>query len=100
MDIIKIIEENSLTVRCLPYINVSLWGIREGQVLKENQTLVQLPKYNNRTFVREEKTVEHGGWWYVKETKNTNSTVEFSKKYDKFFAPTLEQAIQMYLDSE
>ena len=54
---------------------------------------------NGRKLLMETKTVEKGGWWYVKETKSTDSTVRFNREYDKFFAPTLEEAIQLYLDS-
>jgi hypothetical protein len=54
---------------------------------------------NGRKLLREERVVEHGGWWYVKETKSTGSTVMFDRKHDKFFAPTLPEAIQLYLDS-
>ena len=54
---------------------------------------------NGRKLLKETKIVKNGGWWYVKETKNTDSTVRFSREYDKFFAPTLEEAIQLYLDS-
>lgn len=99
-DIVDIIQKYSLTVRCLPYVVISLWGHREGQKIRDNQEIVKLPKWNNRKFVREEKIVEKGGWWYVKETSNTNSTVTFNRKYDKFFAPTLKKAIQLYLDSK
>lgn len=54
---------------------------------------------NGRKLLKETRTVEHGGWWYVKETPNTDSTVRFSREYDKFFAPTLEEAIKLFLDS-
>ena len=97
---IEIIAENSLTVRCLPHVVVSHWSYREGQKLKDGETLVVRPDLGGRTFVRTEKTVEHGGWWYVKETKNTGATVQFNRKYDKFFAPTLEEALQLYIDSK
>jgi hypothetical protein len=49
--------------------------------------------------LKETKISEKGGWWYVKETKNTDSTVRFSREFDKFFAPTLEEAIDLYLES-
>ena len=39
-------------------------------------------------------------WWLVKETKNTDSIVQFSKKHEIFFAPTLNEAIQFFLDSK
>jgi len=114
MDIIKIISENSLTVRCLPHVVISRWSYREGdeeRILKPsydgNGKLITGVKkhveYNEkwkRKFVVEERTVERGGWWYVKETRNTDSTVIFSREYDKFFAPTLEEALQLYLDSK
>lgn len=54
---------------------------------------------NGRKLLKETTVVEKGGWWYVKETRNTDSTVRFSREYDKFFAPTLEEAIQLYLNS-
>lgn len=52
-----------------------------------------------RKFMREEKNVDHGGWWYVKETKDASSTVIFNREYDEFFAPTLKEALNLYLDS-
>ena len=55
---------------------------------------------NGRKLLKEIKKVEKGGWWYVKEVQNTNSTVSFNRKYDEFFAPTLEEAIQLYLNSK
>ncbi|MBK7362639.1 MAG: hypothetical protein IPJ01_10125 [Micavibrio sp.] len=55
---------------------------------------------NGRKLLREEREVKNGGWWYVKETPNTDSTVIFQREYDKFFAPTLEEAIQLFLDSK
>lgn len=142
MDFIKIIQENSLIVRCLPYKTVDLQTYREGDELRKwvnsegkeikakREVIVQKfdleyfkntppQEWNNnrtpqqrleaylkhnpsgeRKLLRTEKEVLNGGWWYVKETKNTDSTILFSKKTDKFFAPTLEEAMQMYLDSK
>ncbi len=54
---------------------------------------------NGKKLFKETRIVEHGGWWYVKETKNTDSTVRFSREYDEFFAPTLEEALTLYLQS-
>lgn len=98
-EIINIIEKYSLTVRCLPHVVISYLGYREGWKLKDNQTIVELPKWGNRKFIKEERKVDRGGWWYVKETPNTDSTVRFNRKYDKFFAPTLHEAIELYLNS-
>jgi hypothetical protein len=53
-----------------------------------------------KKLIKETKIIEKGGWWYVKEVKNTSSTVRFSREYDEFFAPTLEEAIQIYLKSK
>lgn len=142
MDILKIIAENSLTVRCLPHKVVNHWTYREGDESKKyvdakgntieakrtvivqkfdldyfkntppseyhknrtpEQRLKQYLKNNptgERKLLREEKKVKNGGWWYVKETPNTDSTVRFSRKHDKFFAPTIEEAIQLYLNSK
>jgi hypothetical protein len=54
---------------------------------------------NGKKILRETKEVEHGGWWYIKPTKNTDSTVVFNRDYDKFFAPTLEEAMNLFLES-
>jgi hypothetical protein len=54
---------------------------------------------NGKKLLKVTRKVEHGGWWYVKSAKNTDSTIRFDRKYDKFFAPTLEEAIKLYLDS-
>lgn len=101
-NIIDIIQKNSLTVRCLPYVVISHCGYRSGDEtrLKPNQTIVVLPKWGNKKFIREERIVANGGWWYVKETKNTSSAVTFDRRTDKFFAPTLQEAIQLYLNSK
>jgi len=110
-NIIDIIQKHSLTVRCLPYITVYHWTYREG-----DEKSIDNPSYDGngnirkvkksivtnaigRKLLREEREVEKGGWWYVKETQNTDSTVRFDRKYDKFFAPTIEEALQLYLDS-
>jgi len=55
---------------------------------------------NGRKLLREERSVDKGGWWYVKVVNNTDSTVRFSREYDTFFAPTLEEAIQLFLKSK
>lgn len=142
MDLIKIIQEHSLTVRCLPHKVVSYYSYREGDEKKkyvdsngnpskDKRSLV-IQKYDleyfentppnewdknmtpqerlerflktnptgERKLLKKEREVEHGGWWYVKPTPNTDSMVRFSRKYDKFFAPTLKEAIQLYLDSK
>lgn len=108
MDVLKIIQENSLTVRCLPHTVVNHWTYREGDEGKKfvdsnGEPIKHKREYivkDDRKVMRETREVEKGGWWYVKETKNIDSTVQFSSKFDKFFAPTIEQAIQMYLDSK
>lgn len=98
MDIIKIIQENSLTVRCLPNIVINRWSYREGETSFRNAVLKEFP--DGRKYWHEEIKVEHGGWWYVKETPDTSSTVRFSRKYDKFFAPTIEEALQLYIEDK
>lgn len=109
MDIIDIIQKYSLTVRCLPHVDVSYWSYREGDENKKYVDSKGNPSKGVKTLfiredgkklLREERLVEHGGWWYVKETQNTDSTVRFDRRHDKFFAPTLEGAIKLYLDSK
>lgn len=55
---------------------------------------------NGRKYLKETKTVKNGGWWYVKQVENTDSTIQFSRKYDEFFAPTLEGAVKLFLESK
>ena len=55
---------------------------------------------NGRKLLREERIVKDGGWFYVKETPHTGSRIEFSRKHDEFFAPTLEGAIKLFLESK
>lgn len=105
-NIIEVIQKYSLTVRCLPYEVVTYWTYCEGD---ENKVCVDSKgepikikrelaiRSDGKKFLKESRTVEKGGWWYVKATPHTNSTVIFNKKYDKFFAPTLEEAIALFL---
>lgn len=108
-NLIKIIQENSLTVRCLPHKVVQHWTYKEGDEnviavdSKGNRIIDKrsvITDNKGRKMLRIEKNVDKGGWWYVKETKNTDSTVIFNRKYDTFFAPTLEGAIELYLQSK
>lgn len=125
-EIIQSIADNSLTVRCLPHIVTSKSSVRDVNKLQEGSVLeywqpdleyfVTMNKYSNgqklmdnfysrwgekgRPFEVKKTKVEKGGWWYVKETQDTSSTVIFSRKYDEFFAPTLEEALQLYLSSK
>jgi hypothetical protein len=118
-EIIETIQKHSLTVRCLPHVVISHWSYREGdeeriggingkpicleggKILNATREIVS--GFNNwdkdKKFIKENKFVDKGGWWYVKETQNTGSTVRFNREYDKFFAPTLKEAIQLYLNS-
>ena len=143
MEILKVIEENFLVVRRLPFETETLFNYREGdeerykkpafysngkpvdyknvEIFVENLDIEWFKKTppqewdknstpekryerykhtypNGRKFVRITKTVDKGGWWYVKQVKNTDSTVRFSREYDKFFAPTLEEAVQLFLN--
>lgn len=108
-EIINTISEYSLTVRCLPYKVVNLWTYREGDENKKyvdsngnpsKSTKTLYIREDGKKLLKEERTVERGGWWYVKETPNTNSTVRFNREYDKFFAPTLKEALQLFLNSK
>ncbi len=55
---------------------------------------------NGRKLLRETRNVKKGGWWMVKESRSTTDYVSFSIGHDTFFAPTLEEAIQLYLNSK
>lgn len=108
-EIIQIIADHSLTIRCLPHVVITHCTYREGDEKrvwvdsngKESQ-VIRTVVVNERgiRLLREERIVDKGGWWYVKETKCTDSTIIFNRKHDKFFAPTLSEAIQLYLDSK
>ena len=139
LDIIQIIQDHSLTVRCLPHTVVSYWKYQEGDENKKyvdgngkpsksvrsvvfrnfdlnhfkntkpskfntNTPEQRYKKYidrfpNGEKLLKEERKVEKGGYWYVKETKNTDSMITFNREYDEFFAPTLKEAIILYLAS-
>ena len=94
----EIIEKYSLTVRCLPKTVTSLWGFsgKNNLRLKENQTMVN---QNGRQYIKTVREVTHAGWWYVTPSQHTDSIVHFGKGYKVFFAPTLEEAIQLFLES-
>lgn len=96
-NLIDIIKEYSLTVRCLPYIVKERFRCPPNYKPKEGEKIVESGEW---PLISKEKKVEKGGWWYVKETPNTMSTVRFSRKYDKFFAPTLKEAIDLFLKSK
>lgn len=53
-----------------------------------------------RKLLKETRPVEKGGWWYVKPVDHTSETVRFQRKHDHFFAPTLKEAVQLYLNSK
>lgn len=109
-EIIQAIHDNSLTVRCLPYEVVSLWSYREGDEERnitypgggEAELVEQVLKNGKvRKLWKTVRQVESGaGWWFVKETKNTSSQVHFNMKHDKYFAPTLKEAIELYLEDK
>ena len=54
---------------------------------------------NGKKLLKTTKKVINGGWWYVKATPHIDSTIQFNRKYDEFFAPTIEEAINLYLNS-
>ena len=111
--LLEIIADNFLCVRRLPFETTSLWSYREGdeervgkpiyleggKILNAKRT-VFFHEGCGRKMVREVKVVEKGGWWYVKQVADTGSTVRFSREYDKFFAPTLLQAVRLFLESK
>jgi hypothetical protein len=115
-NLIDIIQKYSLTVRCLPSVVITHSTYRPG-----DEEFCKKPSYDShgnlrnvkrsvvtgygthpkdKKFLREERKIEKGGWWYVKETPHINSIVRFSRKYDKFFAQTLEEAIKLYLKAK
>lgn len=108
-ELIEIIASNFLCARRLPFEVISYWSYREGD---ENKKWVDsngnpskskkslFIREDGKKLLKEERHVEQGGWWYVKVVKDTSSTVRFSREYDKFFAPTLEEAVQLYLNSK
>lgn len=101
-EIITIIAHYSLTIRCLPYEVISYWTYKEGDD-EYSRTPVHCKREviikEGKKFLKEIRTVANGGWFYVKQTANTDSTVRFDREHDKFFAPTLAEAIQLFLKS-
>jgi len=108
-EILKIITDNFLCIRRLPFEVVSYWTYKEGDELKKWVDSKGNPSKSQKSLViredgkkllKEVRIIEQGGWWYVKPINNTDSTIRFSREYDKFFAPTLEEAIKLYLNSK
>ena len=111
-EVINVISEHFLCVRRLPFEVISLCSYREGdeervgkpiyleggKTLNAKRSIVFNEKWN-RKMIKEERVVENGGWWYVKPATHTDSTVRFNREDDKFFASTLEEAVQLYLNS-
>lgn len=118
-EILQIIADNFLCVRRLPFEVISHWCYNEGDENKlggfegkpvytesgevKNIKREVITNFGNwpkdKKFIKEIRTVDKGGWWYVKEVKNTSSLIEFNRR-DAFFAPTLEEAVQLYLNSK
>jgi hypothetical protein len=108
-EILNAITDNFLCVRRLPFEVISHWSYREGDEtrkyvdsngnpIKHKRTVVT--REDGKKLVREERIVEKGGWWFVKEIKHTDATIRFDKNHDKFFAPTIGEAIESYLKSK
>lgn len=118
-EILKTITEHFLCVRRLPFEVISVYSYREGDenklggfngrpiYLEKGKTLNATREivtgYGNwpkdKKLIKETRIIEKGGWWYVKPVTDTGSTVRFNREYDKFFAPTLEEAVTLYLNS-
>lgn len=105
MDVLSIIQDHSLCVRCIPKTVVSVWRVLPKnleQQMKINQGVsatksATFDEKSNMWIVREEKTPYNAGMWYVQPERHNNATVIFGKK--SFIAPTIEEAIQLYLNS-
>lgn len=119
-EILRIITDNFLCVRRLPFKVVSVYAYREGDENKlgglngkpmygaDGKEIKNIKReivtgYGNwdkdKKFIKDTKTVEKGGWFLVQPVNSTSSTVRFDLKHD-FVAPTLEEAILLYLDSK
>jgi len=105
-DVLKTISDNFLCVRRLPFEVISYWSYTEGDENKKwvdsngNPSKAKKSLFirkDGRKFLKEERPIEKGGWWYVKQVENTGSTVRFSREYDKFFAPTLIEAVELFI---
>ena len=103
MDVLSIIQEHSLCVRCIPKTLVSRWRTLPGDLNRAMYAVEGVKKSymfdekSNMYIVSEEKTPSNAGMWYVHPAKHNHSTVMFSKT--SFIAPTIEEAIQLYLNS-
>jgi len=106
---IKYVDSNGKTIESKREVVVQNYDLEYFQKTKPSKWNTDSPEKrfenwkknfpNGRKLLKETKTVKNGGWWFVKETKNTGGTVTFDRKHDKFFAPTLEKAVNLYLDS-
>ena len=114
-ELLELIERHHLAVRCLPLTDISKFRLIGAEDVKlcapiydESGKLTNTAKSiiieKGGRFLREEKPVQMGGWWIVKEANNSMARVDFNKcdwkpEIGAFFAPTLEGAIRLYLDN-
>lgn len=105
-EIINAIQKHALVVRCLPYEVFSAWTYHEGDESRHrvnskgedisSEYSVEINADGKKVLVRRKK-VEKGGWWYVKQAYNTDSTVMFSSKHD-IVRPSLEEAVVAWIE--
>lgn len=121
MDILKIIEENGLSIRQIPKIIINRYDIRHhkpGNKIEtwkptieyfQNQSFGGSPesrmKYfyqkfpEGRQFTVEEKIPTNAGKWMCKQIGNTDSMVKWDMRTDNL-ADTLEESVLMWYAKE
>ena len=103
-EIIETINKYSLTIRCLPKEKVTFyrWTFKDGDedFIGDNISKKIVLSKGGTKLIRESKKTKYGGWFIVKYTPYNSNIVTFNLKTDKFFAPTLEEAVQLFLNSK
>jgi hypothetical protein len=116
MNVLKIIDDNNLSIRKIPNFTVNMWShykdkpIKEGRELisknidfsnmnsKQIERLKEIFPDSKRYYEKEIIYPKHGGFYMCQVVDNTSSVVRWSFKSDNL-APTLKESIQKFLDS-
>jgi len=105
--LLKTITEHHLSVRRIP---LQIISVHEGHhrdrhpnaeiILREvKRKIAGVWKTEQAEFIRVIKVPDNAGWWMCQSLSNhSSSQVAWSKKHNHL-APTLEESVQLFLDS-
>lgn len=97
MDTFEIIKKYGLSIRQIPTVVTRLMEVRHYDPKNKNQKIIR-PEGWNRDMVQTKKYPTNGGYWMCQKVDDTGTIVRWDIKMD-FLAPTLEESVQLYLNS-